>query len=47
MICADFLAGAHADEVNPETLLMSVLRLFHLLPEPEKQRFLEQLGVAA
>ncbi len=47
MICADFLAGAHADEANPSTLLMSTLRLFRLLPDPEKQKFLEQLGVAA
>jgi hypothetical protein len=47
MICADFLAGAHTDEANPASLLRSVLRLFRLLPEPEKQQFLERLGVAA
>jgi hypothetical protein len=47
MICADFLAGAHMDEANPATLLMSILRLSQLLPESEKQRFLEQLGVAS
>jgi hypothetical protein len=47
MICADFLAGVHADEANPAMLLMSILRLFHLLPEPEKQQFLQRLSVPA
>jgi hypothetical protein len=32
MICADFLAGAHQGNGNPEILLFSTLRLFRFLP---------------
>jgi hypothetical protein len=46
MICADFLAGA-GEEVTPGTLLVSALRLFRLLPQPQQQEFLLNLGVAA
>jgi hypothetical protein len=46
MICADFLAGAGA-EVTPATLVVSALRLFRLLPQPQQQEFLLNLGVAA
>jgi hypothetical protein len=43
MICADFLAGANLDNRNPETLLFSMTRFFRLLPEEQKQAFLENL----
>jgi len=31
MICADFLAGAHMDGANPEILLNSISRYYHVL----------------
>ena len=40
MICADFLAGAHMDNGNPEMLLQSALRLFKFLPCDEKVAFI-------
>ena len=43
MICADFLAGANLDNRDPETLLFSMTRFFRLLPENQKQVFLENL----
>jgi hypothetical protein len=43
MICADFLAGANLDHGNPEILLLSMTRFFNLLPEQQKQTFLESL----
>ena len=47
MICADFLAGANLDNGNPETLLFSMMRFFRLLPEDQKQAFLESLSEKA
>ena len=47
MICADFLAGANLDHGNPETLLFSMMRFFRLLPEDQKQTFLESLAEKA
>jgi hypothetical protein len=47
MICADFLAGAHAENGNPKVLLFSMLRLFRFLPAAEKQEFLAQVSEAA
>ena len=47
MICADFLAGANLDHGNPETLLFSMTRFFRLLPEDQKQAFLENLSEKA
>ncbi len=47
MICADFLAGASVEGGNPELLLMSLGRLFALLPRPQKQEFLERLRNAS
>ena len=44
MICADFLAGANLDNGDPETLLFSMSRFFRLLPEGQKQTFLDNLG---
>jgi len=43
MICADFLAGANLDNGDPETLLFSMRRFFGLLPEAQKQTFLESI----
>ncbi len=43
MICADFLAGANLDNGDPETLVFSLNRFFRLLPEGQKQGFLENL----
>jgi len=40
MICADFLAGAHLDNGNPEILLNSISRYYRFLPGEQKQRFL-------
>jgi hypothetical protein len=43
MICADFLAGAHLDNVNPEILLNSISRYYRFLPGEQQQAFLENL----
>jgi len=43
MIWADFLAGANLDNGDPETLLFSMTRFFKLLPEDQRQAFLENL----
>jgi len=40
MICADFLAGAHLDNGNPEILLNSISLYYKFLPGEQKQRFL-------
>jgi len=40
MICADFLAGAHLDNGNPEILLNSISRYYKFLPGEQKHRFL-------
>jgi hypothetical protein len=47
MICADFLAGANLEAGNPDALLLSLGRLFGLLPHPQKREFLEQLHKAS
>jgi hypothetical protein len=41
MICADFLAGAHLENGDPAVLLQALTRTFNLLPEEQKQQFLE------
>jgi len=46
MICADFLAGASQDN-NDEALLLSINRMFELLPEAMKVGFLEGLRKAS
>jgi hypothetical protein len=43
MICADFLAGAHMDNSNPEILLNSISRYYNFLPGEQQQAFLENL----
>ena len=40
MICADFLAGAHLDNGNPDILLSSISRYYGFLPRSQKQAFL-------
>ncbi len=47
MICADFLAGAHLQEGNPDVLLLALVRLFQFLSREGRQKFLEQVGQAA
>jgi hypothetical protein len=47
MICADFLAGAHLDHQNPETLFYSMTRFFRFLPGEQQQAFLDSMGERA
>jgi hypothetical protein len=47
MICADFLAGAHAGDADSKVLLSSTLRLFHFLPGEQKREFLRRAVEAA
>jgi len=44
MICADFLAGANLENGNSDGLLFSLGRLYALLPQTQKQKFLGQVG---
>ena len=37
MICADFLAGAHLDNGNPEILLNSISRYYKFLPGEQRR----------
>jgi len=41
MICADFLAGAHLDNGNPEILLNSISRYYKFLPGERQQASLK------
>ncbi len=43
MICADFLAGAHLDNGDPEILLHSISRYYKFLPSEQQQVFLDNL----
>jgi hypothetical protein len=43
MICADFLAGAHATGGNPEVLLKAMLRSFELMSSEQQIQFLLQV----
>jgi hypothetical protein len=43
MICADFLAGAHLDNGDPEILLSSISRYYKFLPGEQQLAFLENL----
>ena len=43
MICADFLAGAQLEDVNPESLMALVSRLFDFLPSHLKVQLSAQL----
>jgi len=44
MICADFLAGAHLQNGNPEVLLQSILSMLKFLPRDQKRAFVDQVG---
>src|SRR6202008_4151769 len=44
MICADFLAGAHLGDGNPEILLQSIQQFFKFLPGEQQHAFLEQFN---
>jgi hypothetical protein len=43
MICADFLAGAHLQDANPESLLVSLRTLYELMPDSQQCQFLKQV----
>ena len=43
MICADFLAGAHLEGGNSDSLLFALGRLYSLLPDPQKMEFVQQM----
>ena len=47
MICADFLAGASQDNSEKGSLLLSINRMFELLPKAMKVTFLEGLRKAS
>ena len=42
MICADFLAGANTDSENSDALLLSLDRLFALLPSSKQREFISR-----
>jgi hypothetical protein len=43
MICADFLAGASIEEANPEALVLSLQRVYQLLPREQQNRLLHEI----
>src|SRR5215472_5444636 len=45
MICADFLAGAHASGGDPTVLCNAVLRSYQLMPNQQRLRFLKKIPV--
>jgi len=47
MICADFLAGAHLDDVSPDTLSMSLKTLIAFLSQEKRAELLERLKIGA
>jgi hypothetical protein len=47
MICADFMAGANLENGSPDVLFESVERLFHFLPAPQQQRFVQEIRRSA
>jgi len=47
MICADFLAGVGVENGNPDSLFVSIIRLFRLLPSEQKQAFTETMSAVA
>ena len=46
MICADFLAGANSDGASPESLVLSLHRIYELLPEKQRSSFLQEIANA-
>lgn len=47
MVCADFLAGAHLEDGNPEILLQSISRYYKFLPKPQREIFVSDIGQKA
>ena len=47
MICADFLAGANIEGANPETFVLSLRRVFELLPREQQNQFLGEITSAS
>ena len=47
MICADFLAGANIETGDSSALILSLDRLFGLLPPPQQQEFLSKVNGTA
>jgi len=47
MICADFLAGANLQDGDPDSLLLSLNRLYGLLPAMQRKQFLQQIEESA
>jgi hypothetical protein len=43
VICADFLAGANIEGANPEALVLSLQRVYVLLPREQQNRFLHEI----
>ena len=43
MICADFLAGAHASGGDPNVLMEAVLRTYTILPQKDQMEFLHRI----
>ena len=43
MICADFLAGANMEGANPGALVLSLFRLYKLLPREAQGQFLHEV----
>jgi hypothetical protein len=43
MICADFLAGANIETGDSSALMLSLDRLFSLLPQPRQHEFLRNV----
>jgi hypothetical protein len=43
MICADFLAGAHLDDVSPDALAMSLKSLIAFLPQERRAELMKRL----
>jgi hypothetical protein len=43
MICADFLAGAHLESSNEDTLFFALTRLIGALADEQKLRLLEMM----
>jgi hypothetical protein len=43
MLCADFLAGAHLEDGNSDSLLFALGRLYSLLADPQKTEFVKQM----
>jgi hypothetical protein len=45
MICADFLAGANLETGDPDALVISLHRLFALLPPLMQKEFMERAQI--